>query len=279
MLNSFIVFFKCVIFAEQEALTASESNTLHIPFNSFSLPILTFHFYLDLMEYNTSREKLLMPEYGRNIQKMVDYIISIEDKEKRQKNAEAIIELMGILNPHLKNVEDFRHKLWDHIFRISDFKIDIESPYPIPSREQLLKKPEPLPYPQRSKKNRHIGKNLSLIIDKALQNEDEQKQKGYINTIAYYMKLAYANWHKEQVQDDMIKEELLLLSEGKLEYVPGDARTMRFNNNGGGTHKKHAPSTQARNKSGHSKSRSGSTSFHNKSQKQNNNRPYGQKNA
>ena len=94
------------------------------------------------MEYNTTRNHLIMREYGRHIQKMVEYLLSLEDREKRQKNAYALIELMGFLNPHLKNVEDFRHKLWDHLFLISDFKLDVESPYPIPTRETLKAKPD-----------------------------------------------------------------------------------------------------------------------------------------
>ena len=101
------------------------------------------------MEYNTTRNYLIMREYGRHIQKMVEYLLTIEDKEERQRNAYAVIELMGFLNPHLKNVEDFRHKLWDHLFLISDFKLDVESPYPIPTRETLKAKPERLRYPKR----------------------------------------------------------------------------------------------------------------------------------
>ncbi|MBX6381218.1 MAG: DUF4290 domain-containing protein, partial [Thermoflavifilum aggregans] len=89
------------------------------------------------MEYNTTRNPLVIREYGRNIQKMIEYLLTIEDKEKRQRNALAVIELMGTLNPHLRNVEDFRHKLWDHLFLISDFKLDVDSPYPKPTRESL----------------------------------------------------------------------------------------------------------------------------------------------
>lgn len=184
-----------------------------------------------------------MPEYGRHIQKMVDYILTIEDPEKRQKNAQSIIELMGILNPHLKNVEDFRHKLWDHIFRISDFQLSIDSPYPVPTREEMFQKPQPLPYPKRNRKNKHIGHNITQIIDRAIQSDDEEKRKGFTQSVAYYMKLSYANWHKEQVQDDMIKEELKALSNGVLDYVPGDVR-MRFNS---GNFKKHAQQNQNQN--------------------------------
>src|SRR5436190_2662473 len=143
------------------------------------------------MEYNTTRNHLVIREYGRHIQKMVEYLLELEDKEKRQKNAYALIELMGFLNPHLKNVEDFRHKLWDHLFLISDFKLDVESPYPIPTRESLKAKPAPLPYPKRYPKFSHLGKNLEVIIQKALNETDPDKRLGFANVIAYYMKLAY----------------------------------------------------------------------------------------
>ena len=162
------------------------------------------------MEYNTTRNHLIIREYGRHIQKMVEYVLTIEDREKRQKNAYALIELMGFLNPHLKNVEDFRHKLWDHLFLISDFKLDVESPYPIPTSETLKAKPEPLPYPKRYPKYNHLGKNIEIVIDKALQEEDAEKRHGFANAIAYYMKLTYSNWHKELVHDDNIQTELKL---------------------------------------------------------------------
>ena len=119
-----------------------------------------------------------MREYGRHIQTMVDYLLTIEDKEKRQQQAHCVIELMGFLNPHLRNVEDFKHKLWDHLFIVSDFKLDVESPYPIPTRETLKAKPKPLPYPKRKPRYNHLGKNIEIIIDKALQEENpEKKQK------------------------------------------------------------------------------------------------------
>src|SRR5919202_4671812 len=143
------------------------------------------------MEYNTTRNYLAMREYGRHIQKMIEHLVSIEDPERRQRNSQAVIELMGFLNPHLKNVEDFRHKLWDHLFLISDFKLDVESPYPIPTKEKLKARPAPLPYPKRHPKFSHLGKNLELVIDKALNEEDDQKRLGFANAIAYYMKLAY----------------------------------------------------------------------------------------
>jgi hypothetical protein len=171
------------------------------------------------MEYNTTRNELAMREYGRHIQKMIEHLLSIEDPERRQRNAQAVIELMGFLNPHLKNVEDFRHKLWDHLFLISDFKLEVKSPYPIPTKETLKAKPKPLPYPKRYPKFSHLGKNLEVVINKALKEDNPDKRLGFSNAIAYYMKLAYNNWHKELVHDDAIQQELTNLTDGQLTFT------------------------------------------------------------
>lgn len=171
------------------------------------------------MEYNTTRNHLTMREYGRHIQKMVEHLMTIEDKELRQQNAHIVIELMGFLNPHLKNVEDFRHKLWDHLFYVSDFKLDVDSPYPIPQKETYKAKPGPLPYPKRYPRYSHLGKNLELVINKALGEESQEKRQGFANAIAYYMKLAYTNWHKDTVHDDAIQSELTSITQGQLEFT------------------------------------------------------------
>ena len=206
------------------------------------------------MEYNTQRNHLTMKEYGRHIQRMVEYVLTIDDREKRQQQAQVVIELMGALNPHLKNVEDFRHMLWDHLFFVSDFKLDVDSPYPIPTKETYKMKPDPLPYPKRKPRYSHLGKNLELVIDKALKEENPEKRAGFANSIAYYMKLAYSNWHKELVHDDGIRAELNIITSGQLEFdsTPfvkhyrtvegrdnrgtgyGDNRFKRNNNSGGG---------------------------------------------
>jgi hypothetical protein len=198
------------------------------------------------MEYNTTRNHLGMKEYGRHIQKMVEYLLTLEDREKRQRNAMALIELMGFLNPHLKNVEDFRHKLWDHLFLISDFKLDVESPYPIPTREKLKAKPDPLGYPKRYPRFNHLGKNIEIVIEKALDEENPEKRQGFANAIAYYMKLTYSNWHKELVHDDNIQSELNTITDGQLEFNNrpfvkhrADNRPEEFRtNNGGGGYRK-----------------------------------------
>jgi Domain of unknown function (DUF4290) len=160
-----------------------------------------------------------MREYGRHIQKMVNHVLTLEDDEKRQEQAMVLIELMGFLNPHLKNVEDFRHKLWDHLFFISDFKLKVTSPYPIPQKETYKVKPDPLPYPKQYPKYSHLGKNLEILIDKGLKEENPEKRNGYANCIAYYMKLAYNNWHKENVHDDAIRGELSTITNGQLDFT------------------------------------------------------------
>ena len=180
---------------------------------------LCVHLLITTMEYNTTRNHLIIREYGRHIQKMVDHILTIEDREKRQEQAQVAIELMGFLNPHLKNVEDFRHKLWDHLFLIADFKLDVESPYPIPTRETLKSRPNQLRYPKRYPKFSHLGKNLEVVINKALKEENPEKKLGFANAVAYYMKLAYNNWHKEMVHDDAIQSELTAITQGQLEFT------------------------------------------------------------
>lgn len=171
------------------------------------------------MEYNTTRNELVMREYGRHVQKMIEHLLSIDEPERRQRNSQAVIELMGFLNPHLRNVEDFRHKLWDHLFLISDFKLDVKSPYPIPTRETLKAKPQPLKYPKRYPKYSHLGKNLEVIIQKALKEQNPDKRLGFANAVAYYMKLAYSNWHKEMVHDDAIQSELSNITDNQLTFT------------------------------------------------------------
>ena len=207
---------------------------------------------VDNMEYNTTRNHLTIREYGRHIQKMAEYVLTIEDREKRQKNANALVELMGFLNPQLKNVEDFRHKLWDHLFLITDFKLDVDSPYPIPTRETLRPTPDPLPYPKRYPKYNHLGKNIEIVIDKALKEEDPEKRQGFANSIAYYMKLTYSNWHKELVHDDNIQTELSSITKGELEFnnrpfIKHRVESNREEFSGGGKFRKNIGSRNNRN--------------------------------
>lgn len=172
------------------------------------------------MQYNTSREHLAIREYGRGVHEMVSYLLTIEDRELRQKNAEAVIEVMAILSPQMKAIEDYRHKLWDHLFLISDYKLDVDSPYPIPIKEVKQSKPEPLPYPKTKIRWNHFGKKFEDIFHRAMQEKDEELKQGYISVLALFMKVAYNNWHKENILDDMIKDELALMSKGHLIFDP-----------------------------------------------------------
>ncbi len=187
------------------------------------------------MEYNSSRNLLTMREYGRHIQKMVDYVCALEDRAKRQAQADSMIELMGMLNPQLKNIEDYRQKLWDHLFFMSDFKLDVDSPYDRPTRETYRGEPAKLPYPKRKPRYNHLGKNLELVINKALAETDPEKKLGFSNNIAYYMKLSYNNWHKENIHDEIIRAELTAITNGELDFTEtGYVKYYRANEGRGG---------------------------------------------
>lgn len=172
------------------------------------------------MQYNTSRELMAIKEYGRGVHDMVKFLLTIEDREVRQRNAEAVIEVMAILSPHMKAIEDYQHKLWDHLFLIADYQLDVDSPYPIPVKEVKQSRPEPLPYPKTKIRWNHFGKKFEDLFNRAMEEQDEEKRQGFINVLALYMKVAYNNWHKENIQDDMIKDELAQMSKGKLIYDP-----------------------------------------------------------
>lgn len=168
------------------------------------------------LEYNSLRSPLAIPEYGRHLQKLIDQVIEIEDREKRNKAAQYVISVMGSLNPHLRDVPDFQHKLWDQLFIMSNFQLDVDSPYPIPSREELYQRPERLNYPQNFPKYRFYGNNITSMIDVALKWEEGEMKNALILVIANHMKKCYLSWNKETVEDEVIFEHLLELSNGKI---------------------------------------------------------------
>ena len=168
------------------------------------------------MEYNTSLSKLIIPEYGRNVQKMVHSIIAIEDREKRNHQAKSIIEVMGNLNPHLRDVPDFKHKLWDHLFIMSDFHLDVDSPYDRPSKESFEEKPEMLKYSDNNIKFRHYGKILPLIIKRTIDLDEGEYKDFLVFTIANHMKKSYLTWNKANVEDEVILKHLSQMSDDKL---------------------------------------------------------------
>ncbi|MCW2119756.1 DUF4290 domain-containing protein [Flavobacterium sp. 7A] len=174
------------------------------------------------LEYNAERSHLIIPEYGRHLQKLIDQATAIVDVEERNKAAKYIIQVMGTLNPHLRDVLDFQHKLWDQLFIMSDFKLDVESPYPIPSREVLQLRPDILEYPQNYPKYRYYGNNIKYMIDVANKWEDGDMKSALVKVIANHMKKSYLSWNKDTVKDDVIFEHLYELSDGKLNLIQSD---------------------------------------------------------
>lgn len=170
-----------------------------------------------MLDYNSDRELLIFKEYGRNVQKLVTHAVTIEDDETRNAVVRGIINLMGHMNPHLRNVEQFRHKLWDHLFMISKFKLEAESPYEMHEPNPTLVTKRRLRYPKENLKFRHYGKNVELMIRKAVEMEDEEQRIAYARVIGNYMKMVYRNWNNETVDDDVIIGDLKFLSGGKIE--------------------------------------------------------------
>ena len=168
------------------------------------------------LEYNSERSKLIIPEYGRHIQKMVEHAVTIEDDAERNKVVKSIISVMGNLNPHLRDVPDFQHMLWDQLFIISDFKLNVESPFPIPTREELYERLEGLEYLQNLPKYRFYGNNIKRMIDVAVKWEKGDKRDGLVYTIANHMKKCFLNWNKDTVDDDVIFDHLFELSNGEI---------------------------------------------------------------
>lgn len=168
------------------------------------------------MEYNTTRNKLKIREYGRNIQKMIEYAMTIQDKKKRTEVCKYIINSMAQMNPHIRDVGDARQKLWDHLHIISDFKLDIDSPYPPPSPQAIYKKPQRIHYQDTPIEFRHYGKNIKNIIDMAIKYEEGEEKEALVRAIANHLKKSYLTWNRESVDDSLIYEHLELLSNGKL---------------------------------------------------------------
>jgi hypothetical protein len=174
------------------------------------------------LEYNAERSHLIIPEYGRHLQKLIDLATEIEDKEERNKAAKYIIDVMGTLNPHLRDVPDFQHKLWDQLFIMSDFKLEVDSPYSIPSREELNQKPERLAYPQNFPKYRFYGNNIKYMIDVANKWEDGELKNALVIVIANHMKKSFLSWNKDTVEDAVVFQHLLELSDGKIDLLKSE---------------------------------------------------------
>ena len=170
------------------------------------------------MEYNSQKDNLIISEYGRNVQNMIFKIRDMEDGAKRQKLAEAVIELMYQMNPADRNNPDYKEKLWGHLFRIADYKLDVTLPEGIDASEEKARlKPQNIVYSSNLRKNRHYGRMVQELIPMAIAVEDEEKKEEFVMIIAAYMKMAHRTWSREHfVSDDVIKQDLLKMSDGKL---------------------------------------------------------------
>lgn len=195
------------------------------------------------MRYNTAEKKLALPEYGRNIQNMVDYCVTIEDREERKHCADTIINIMGNMFPHLRDVNDFKHILWDHLAIMSDFKLDIDYPYEIVKKEDLNTRPPRLPYSNSRIRYRHYGKTLEKMIQKATEFEQGTEKEVLVKLLANQMKKSFLSWNKESVEDSKIFKDLEDLSEGRIvlneEAVKlAELRTILARNNNNNNNKK-----------------------------------------
>ncbi|MGC9330374.1 MAG: DUF4290 domain-containing protein [Bacteroidales bacterium] len=176
------------------------------------------------MDYNTNRPDLVLPEYGRHVHKMVDYLKTIHDRDFRNQMAKSLIEIMGTMNPHLRDVPDFKHKLWDHLAIMADFELDIDWPYPLPDREEISKSPNRLTYSDSEFGFKHYGKNLQKMLN-VLPNYDEETQLMLLKQLANHMKKSYVNWKKESVNDDAIFDDIEKITGGKIK-IPRDKVTL-----------------------------------------------------
>ncbi|MDC0377787.1 MAG: DUF4290 domain-containing protein [Flavobacteriaceae bacterium] len=177
---------------------------------------------IENLQYNTERTKLIIPEYGRHLHKMIDQALACDNKDERSNLAKAIIGVMGNMNPHLRDVPEFQHKLWDQLFIMSDFALDIDCPYPIPLREVLKQRPDKLKYPQNFPKYRFYGNNIKRMIDIAVSWEEGDMKKELIYVIANHMKKCFLNWNKDTVEDDVIFKHLKELSNGNITNISID---------------------------------------------------------
>ncbi len=172
-------------------------------------------------DYNTQRKRMELPEYGRNVQKMVDHIKTIKDRDERNRAAKTIISIMGNLNPHLRDIVDFKHKLWDHLAIIAEFDLDIDSPYPVPEITKLREKPKEIPYMQGEIRFLHYGRIIELMINAAIELADGDEKEYLTTLIVNQMKKSYITWNRSQVPDEVIINDMRVLSKGRLKMTEG----------------------------------------------------------
>lgn len=177
-----------------------------------------------MLEYNTQMKKLVLPEYGRNVQSMVDYCVTIEDKEDRTRCAYAIVATMGNLFPHLRDIDDFKHKLWDHLAIMSDFKLDIDYPCEIVRKENLYTRPQSVPYKLAPIRYRHYGKIVEEMLKRCAAFPEGPRRDQFISLLANHMKKALFTWNKEIVEDDKVLKDLREYTRGELDMTMDDLK-------------------------------------------------------
>jgi len=177
------------------------------------------------MEYNTSQKKLIIPEYGRHVHKMIQHATYIEDREQRNVAAQTIIGVMGTLVPHLRDSHDFKHKLWNHLFIMSEFKLDIDAPYTMPSPEELIEKPQMVPYPQSFVRQKHYGKILIEMIREAGKLDDCPQRDSLVQLLATQMKKSHTAWNRSEINNEQIAQDIWDISDGKIKIDP---ETIKF---------------------------------------------------
>ncbi|MBO7547555.1 MAG: DUF4290 domain-containing protein [Bacteroidales bacterium] len=173
------------------------------------------------LDYNTEREKLLVPEFGRNILKMVEQLRGIEDRAKRTEQAAAIVKVMEILNPQVRQQEDYVHRLWDQLYIISGFDLDVDSPFPPPTVAEIQSHPVAIPLRKRPLKAAHYGRNIESIIDLIAGEPDGEVKTAMIRSLAIYMRQQYLIWNKDSVADETIFKDIEVLSEGRIKVPEG----------------------------------------------------------
>jgi hypothetical protein len=199
------------------------------------------------MEYNTQRKKMELPEYGRSVQNMVDHALTIENKEERQRCANTIVNIMGGMFPHLRDVPDFKHKLWDHLAIMSDFKLDIDYPFEIVKREELDMKPGKIAYPDKAIRYRHYGRFLESMIKKLSEMEEGEEKQALLQLLAVQMKKNLNNWNKEGIEDQKIVDDLREYSNGAIDLKVENLRLndqQRHNNNNNNQRKQNNQNNQ-----------------------------------
>jgi len=174
------------------------------------------------MEYNTTRGPLMISEYGRNVQNMIMYITTLDDREQRSRMARTLVNILAVMNPDLREQVDLKHKLYDHLHLMSNFTLDIDSPYPVPPRPEEAPAPRVLPYTQENIRLRPYGKYIQRMIEKAVEYEEGEEKDELVRTIANNLKKMYLNWNRDSVNDELIHEHLSLLSGAKLKLREED---------------------------------------------------------